>query len=141
MDSYDLAIMARTIYGEARGSSREDRIAIAWVIRNRANIDLGSDKKPDWWGESVAGVCLAKWQFSCWNQGDPNLKAIATIDTEDEVFEECLAIAGGVLQGAPPDPTGGATHYHHHLLRPPHWAIDKRGTRFGAHLFYAGIEK
>jgi N-acetylmuramoyl-L-alanine amidase len=57
--------MGRTIWGEARGESRSGKIAIGWVIRNRAEIDLLNDGAPDWWGEGIIGVCKRPGQFSC----------------------------------------------------------------------------
>jgi hypothetical protein len=36
----DIDTLARTIWGEARNQGREGMIAVAWVIRNRVDIDL-----------------------------------------------------------------------------------------------------
>jgi hypothetical protein len=64
----DRDILARTIFGEARGEGVAGQIAVAWTIRNRVND--GKDKS--WWGEGYAGVCQKPYQFSCWNKNDPN---------------------------------------------------------------------
>ena len=64
----DRDILARTLWGEARGESLAGQIAVAWTIRNRVND--GKDKS--WWGEGYAGVCQKPYQFSCWNRNDPN---------------------------------------------------------------------
>ncbi|VVO24210.1 hypothetical protein PS723_04459 [Pseudomonas fluorescens] len=61
-------ILARTLWGEARGEGLAGQIAVAWTIRNRVN----DGKAKSWWGEGYAGVCLKAWQFSCWNKNDPN---------------------------------------------------------------------
>lgn len=61
----DIDILARTIYGEARGEPWEGKIAVAWVVRNRA-------ERGGWWGDTIREVCLKPWQFSCWNETDPN---------------------------------------------------------------------
>lgn len=66
-------ILARTLWGEACGEDLAEQIAVAWTIRNRVEMDLHKDRKPDWWGEGCAGVCLAKKQFSCWNTNGPRL--------------------------------------------------------------------
>ena len=64
----DLDILARTLWGEARGESLAGQIAVAWTIRNRVND--GNAKS--WWGEGYVGVCQKPYQFSCWNKNDPN---------------------------------------------------------------------
>lgn len=48
----DREILARTLWGEARGESLSGQIAVAWTIRNRVND--GKDKS--WWGEGYACV-------------------------------------------------------------------------------------
>ena len=64
----DRDILARTLWGEARGEGFDGQIAVAWTIRNR----VFDGKAKSWWGEGYAEVCLKPWQFSCWNQNDPN---------------------------------------------------------------------
>jgi len=64
----DRDILARTLWGEARGESLAGQIAVAWTIRNRVND--GNAKS--WWGEGYTGVCQKPYQFSCWNSTDPN---------------------------------------------------------------------
>ncbi len=41
----DIDILARTVYGEARGESELDKLAVAWVVVNRAReyrVGLGA---------------------------------------------------------------------------------------------------
>ncbi|AZD06253.1 Cell wall hydrolase [Pseudomonas chlororaphis] len=64
----DRDLLARTLWGEARGEGLAGQIAVAWTIRNRVN----DGKAKSWWGEGYAGVCQAPYQFSCWNKNDPN---------------------------------------------------------------------
>ena len=71
MSEQDVDVLARTIWGEARGEGFAGQVAVGWAIRNRVEADLGNDGKPDWWGEGYVGVCKAPWQFSCWNKNDP----------------------------------------------------------------------
>ena len=66
----DRDILARTLWGEARGESLAGQIAVAWTIRNRVN----DGKAKSWWGEGYAGVCQKPYQFSCWNKNDPNYR-------------------------------------------------------------------
>ena len=60
----DRDILARTLWGEARGEGPAGQIAVAWTIRNR----VFDGKEKSWWGEGYAGVCQKPWQFSCWNR-------------------------------------------------------------------------
>src|SRR5688572_17412765 len=85
----DVDAMARTLYGEARGEPEAGQIAVAWVIRNRVTTDLRGDKKPDWWGEGVQGVCVNPSQFSCWRTDDPNrAKMLALREENDAMFRK-----------------------------------------------------
>lgn len=80
------------------------------------------------------------WQFSCWNEGDPNRKTIEAVTTDDKVFASCVRIACRAVAGSLADPTGGATHYHTAAVYPP-WARGRAPTAvIGAHLFYANVE-
>lgn len=147
----DILIVAQTVFGEARGETFEGMVAVAWVIRNRVEIDLGNDGKPDWWGEGFSAVCLKPKQFSCWNKGDPNLPRIFAefkpMRPQSRRGVECLYAAVGVLLGRLPDPTNGSTHYctiekpAWAALWPPAWA---RGIKpvaiVGNHQFYRGVK-
>lgn len=125
----DLDVMARTIWGEARGEPLEGKLAVAWVIKNRAD-------HPGWWGHGLAGVCRQPWQFSCWNADDPNRAKLIGVTARDEMFRESLMVAAGVLSGNLPDPTGGANHYHARGIA-PNWAAGEMPTvRLRHHLFY-----
>jgi len=59
----DVWTVAMTLYGEARGTSLLDRLAVGAVIRERV-------LRPGWWGRSWESVCKAPWQFSCWHDHD-----------------------------------------------------------------------
>ncbi len=132
----DLDIMARTLYGEARGESWEGKVAVAWTIINRVRSDLGHDGKPDWWGEGIINVCKKSGQYSCWNKNDPNLPKLLSVTVKHPVFRECLAAAAAVLSDNAPDPTKGSTHYHTTAIR-PYWANGNVPTvEIGSHLFY-----
>ncbi len=126
----DIWTVARTIYGEARGTSRKDRIGVAWVIRNRVH-----DRR---WPNAWSAACKQRLQFSCWNRGEPNNHPMLAADLDDPVFAECFAIAAAVMAGIDPDPTRGANHYHAlSMPSPPYWADPNRETgRLGGHAYY-----
>lgn len=127
-------VLARTIYGEARGEGSQGMAAVANVVMNRV-------ARPGWWGSTVKGVCLKPWQFSCWNANDPNRALILSKvpGAGDRVFDEAWRIAGLAIAGKLPDVTGGATHYHTRAVRPA-WSDPRKQTAaIGAHVFFAGI--
>ena len=91
----DIDTLARTLYGEARGESRQGKIAVACVVLNRVKR-----KKMCGWRDingyrvaTVAATCLKPWQFSCWNKNDPNRKIIIQVTDANPKFAECLDIA------------------------------------------------
>lgn len=126
-------VLTRTIYGEARGEREEGIVAVAWVVRNRAD-------NPRWWGHDVCSVCLCPWQFSCWNKDDPNLPVISALNAGSVEYERLAAMVRAVLSGSIPDPTGGADSYFAAYLTPPNWTHDAVFTRrIGQQLFYRAV--
>jgi N-acetylmuramoyl-L-alanine amidase len=128
----DVQVLACTLYGEARSETPEGILAVACVIRNRVNLDLKGDKKPDWWGEGYTGVCLKPMQFSCWSPkgGEGNYNKLAALvaglksgPVADPRYLECAWIATGVIKGWVRDVTFGADHYYApKAMQPPSWA-------------------
>jgi spore germination cell wall hydrolase CwlJ-like protein len=134
----DCDILARTLWGEARGESLAGQIAVAWTIRNRVN----DGKAKSWWGEGYAGVCQKPYQFSCWNRNDPNyvyLSGAKPIPFRE--FAQAQIAADQVLAGKVPDPTGGATHYYATTMpKPPVWIKDAKQTlKLGRHIFFKDV--
>lgn len=133
----DIDILARTVYGEARGESDLGKLAVAHVVMNRVKADVHGDGRPDWWGEGIAAVCLKPRQFTCWD--DANRLALMQADLSDPAFARCLVAAIEAAHGLKPDPTGGATHY----LGPGaarDWARDKAYVTLGRHRFFTDVE-
>tara|TARA_R110000851_G_scaffold189550_1_gene339793 strand:- start:71 stop:481 length:411 start_codon:yes stop_codon:yes gene_type:complete len=131
--SENLEYMARTIWGEARGEDKEGKISVGHVIKNRA------DKKT-WMGKTIKDVCLKKWQFSCWNENDPNRKKILALKLDD--LNEYLEISAKVLSGMYEDQTKGSTHYYAKSMKsPPNWAEGKEPILdHGGHLFFNNVK-
>ena len=146
----DRALIALTLYGEARSQSRLGQAAVAWTILHRA-------ANPRWWGRDPASCCLAPWQYSCWNRNDPNRSRLTGFlqdrrpapgvlrpgAQDDPVLRRCMAVVDAVCGGEIPDPTGGATHYFNPkaVAAAPAWSVGRRPSAIiGAHQFYAGVE-
>jgi hypothetical protein len=114
--SPDADIMARTLYGEARGCGAAGMRHVASVILNRA-------AHPRWWGNDPVSVCVAPEQFSCWNKNDPNLPKLKKITTADPIFSVAVGIAEAAIAGTLTDETGGADSYYAvSMPHPPAWA-------------------
>lgn len=134
-DEQDLDVLARTIYGEARGELRHPNggmkslQAVAWVVKNRSIHKQYSS--------SIQKVCTQAWQFSCWNLNDPNRNILLGATFADNVFQKCYLAATTVLFGDIEDCTNGATHYHHLAINIPYWAVGQKPTAtIGKHIFY-----
>jgi Cell wall hydrolyses involved in spore germination len=142
----DDAIVALTLWGEARGEGPEGRIAVANVIRNRALCNRAA------FGLTVRDVCLKPWQFSCWQSagGAANFELLmdtATLLADGKapgpVLRECRWIARGLFTGEFVDNTKGATHYLTSQLyrdAPPAWAVNQRVlAAIGSHVFLRAV--
>ncbi len=134
-------VVARTIWGEARGSGLEGMAAVANVIGNRVNADIGRDNKPDWWGEGYIAVCLKPWQFSCWNENDPNYAKLMAVELPDPQFSDAIVFAWAQTNGRLRDRTKGSdSYYAAGMKNPPAWARGKvYQVEIGGHLFYKTI--
>lgn len=131
-------VLARTLYGEARGEGLAGIEAVAAVVMNR--VARARANGGWWWGDDVVSVCRRRWQFSCWNPCDPNRARIEAAGPGDRVFDLCRRVARRAVAGRLADPTGGATHYHaDHVF--PAWARGRAPSAvIGRHLFYANVE-
>lgn len=138
----DENILARTIYGEARGEGLEGMEAVALVVMNRVKAQkwftgyvLHEGQKIP----SVAQTCLKRAQFSCWNKNDANYPVLQKITAEDPIFRECLIVAKRALNGQLTDFTNGALYYHTKQIKPS-WAKGKSPCyEVKNHLFYNDI--
>jgi spore germination cell wall hydrolase CwlJ-like protein len=123
--SEDVLAAARTIWGEARGCGQWGMMGVASVILNR-------HKHPEKaWGSTIASVCLAPWQFSCWNEGDPNRPKMLAVTEADPAFASAVALAVRVQDGTLLDITDGADcYYARSMASPPAWAKGATRTHF-----------
>jgi len=139
-------ILARTIYGEARGQGILDRMAVGAIIRERV-------LRPGWWGKDWEGVCKHPWQFSCWNESDVNYQKVLNAHEDEAVYYSCLTIAEYVKKHlserdlAEMFGTNGPfpTHYHDRSIDYPEkaWGETRTIVPVGwdsAFLFYTEIQ-
>lgn len=127
-------VLARTLWGEARGEGSIGMIAVCCVILNR--VKIAQSQGSYWWGNNIIQVCQKPYQFSCWNRSDPNFQKLQAVDESDLYFSTARRIAQRAIAGTLTDPTEGATHYHAAGITPP-WARSERPCAvIGAHVFY-----
>lgn len=137
-DGIIVDVLARTLWGEARGEGAEGMKAVANVILNRAVV--AQKKGKFWWGNDIIQICQKPYQFSCWNRSDPNFRKLQSVDEKDLYFATALRVARRAVAGVLDDMTGGATHYHASSIV-PYWAKGKAPSFvIGAHKFYNLVE-
>ena len=130
----EIEIMAKTIYGEARGEYFRKNAglkaleAVGHVIMNRSL----APSRP------ISSVCLQPWQFSCWNKNDPNRKVLEKVTLDEPIYRICFVVAKRIICDELEDITGGATHYYSTSLpKAPYWAKGKKPTlKIGKQLFF-----
>lgn len=135
MSDREVDVLARTLWGEARGEGFAGMVAVGFTIKNRA-------ARPGWWGNDIISVCRHPWQYSCWNVKDPNYPCLSgsrPIPTAEYVKAREAALV--VIAGRQPDPTGGATHYYSTSMKtPPAWAVKAKQTvQIGRHRFFRDV--
>ncbi len=130
----ELDILARTLWGEARGEGMAGMEAVAMVIMNR--VEVAHRHGGYWWGNSVIEVCRKPYQFSCWNKDDPNLPRLLSVTADNLYFATAKRVAQRAILGFLKDQTRGATHYHARNVTPS-WSKGQRPCAvIGRHLFY-----
>lgn len=134
----DEELLARLVWGEARGEFIEGKMAVANVVMNRVKSGKYGGKG------GVKGVVLKPWQFSCFNANDPNLGLmLGPFGGRDApIFNQCLTVAKIVLGELCSDNTLGATHYFNPDIVPGGWPASwdrsrmMRRPTIGRHQFY-----
>lgn len=124
----DLELIARTVWGEARGEGQVGMEAVTSVIFNRL-----LDRR---WGKTITEVVKQPFQFSVWNRADPNRWKATNVNESNKEYRMAVAIARRAAEAKLEDRTKGANHYHARSIT-PRWADSRRVTaRIGRHVFY-----
>ena len=126
-------VVAKTIWGEARGEGVTGMQAVANVIANRVNATSHNKE----YGTGWTGVCKKPYQFSCWNAGDINKAQMLIVTDLDSRYKEAKEIATKAISGELPDITGGATFYHAVGVNPAwNMGLLEKTAQIGRHVFY-----
>lgn len=126
-----LLCLALNVYHEARGEMIPGQYAVALVTMNRAKGDPARVcpvvTKPKQFSWTIDKLEQVKNGWRLKRSGLPK---------ETHAWDRAVVIARMVLTGQAKDFTGGATHYHHHDVRPV-WRLsfEKIGA-IGRHVFY-----
>ena len=114
--SNDLYLLARVVYGEARGEPYLGQVAVAAVVLNRVK----SSKFPN----TIAGVVYEPWAFTCVNDGQINLSPNDT----------AMKAAKDAVNGW--DPTYGCLFYYNPKTATSQWIRQKKvHLSIGSHVF------
>ena len=114
--SNDLYLLARVVYGEARGEPYLGQVAVAAVVLNRVK----SSKFPN----TIAGVVYEPWAFTCVNDGQINLSPNDT----------AMKAAKDAVNGW--DPTYGCLFYYNPKTATSNWIRQKKvHLSIGSHVF------
>lgn len=131
---HDFDIMARTLWGEARGEGLKGMRAVAHVIMNRFRDER--------WPDTIAKVCQQRFQFSCWNINQPARAGCEAVGMPALIDLGCYPVAVAVACGhdREGDLTGSANHYLTNELMMseacPSWAKEEWITEvIGRHTF------
>lgn len=126
----DLECLAWNVYFEARGGTRPEQIAVAYVPINRVSHTAFS-----------GDICTNVFQYG-WAGGRRQYQfSWAGIvrgprwRREDDTWERMQRIALAVYRSEVADTANGATYFHHHNLAPS-WAPNHRKIRLGSHVFW-----
>lgn len=112
----DLNLLARVVYGEARGEPYTGQVAVAAVVLNRVR----SSQFPN----SISGVAYQPGAFSIVADGQINLTPNST----------AIRAARDAMNGW--DPTGGAIYYYNPAKTTNKWIYSRPVlTRIGNHVF------
>lgn len=112
----DVNLLARVIYGEARGESYVGKVAVGAVVLNR----IKSASFPN----TMSGVVYQKYAFTAVSDGQINLTP----------NEECKKAAKDALNGW--DPSYGALYYYNPRTATSSWIFSRQTTVIiGNHVF------
>lgn len=119
---------AQALYFEARGETVRGMFAVGEVILNRVDSDAYPDTLCDVIHQGTGRKYACQFTYTC----DGHAEVIG----EPNSWERVGKIAYMLMDGAPRDLTGGATHYHTKAVSPSWAQRFPRTASIGSHYFY-----
>ncbi|MCH5374850.1 MAG: cell wall hydrolase [Planctomycetes bacterium] len=120
--------LSEALYFEARGETVKGQFAVAEVIKNRVQ----SSRFPGSFCAVINQGTGRKFQCQFTYTCDGRKEVIA----EPKAYERVAKVARAVIDGAVPDMTDGATHYHTKSVLPSWARVYTRTAKIGVHFFY-----
>jgi N-acetylmuramoyl-L-alanine amidase len=146
----DGKLLALLSYGEARGESKEGRIAVMNVVKNRVmargwflDSDIINAGFTDYHAAILKNAFILKttrfiYQFSCFQENDPNRKHLIDI-ANSPVINKFIDTdtAWSIIHGDIEDNTSSATYYANMRICNPTWAASFiKCAEIGNHTFF-----
>lgn len=103
-DPTELIYLAKTIYGEARGTNHESKVAVGWSIRNRVERKFRGGRYKE--------VVTAPWQYDAWLKNDPNYREVQHPSSKAAWNDSLDATREVYYAASASNPIPGATHYY-----------------------------
>jgi len=139
-DQDEVSCLAVNIYHEARGESKEGKLAVAFVTLNRVKSNAYPDTvcgvvyqgyhKPSWRDETKMVPIRHRCQFSWYCDGKPD------IVRDFNIYEEIIKLSIDVWEDRYEDNTNGSLFYHADYVEPT-WAQHMAKTvKIDRHIFY-----
>ncbi len=133
----DIELLTLVMYGEARGEGLDGMLAVGSVVLNRVKQKV--------YGNGIKGVILKKYQFSTFNERDPNRESLIRIAFDFKSHLESFLtlragywVAKGLLEGYLHSNVGDANHYNTKGVDPK-WDDNMTLIRvIGNHEFFEG---
>lgn len=127
-DDTDELLLARLIFGEAEGASKEAKIAIGWTVKNRVLAQREVE-----WGHNYHEVILKPNQYEAFFREDRLEKMRNPLKTDNESVKKAwfdsFNVAVNIIKDRIPDPTKGATNFYSTPIEEiPPWATEDRKT-------------
>ncbi len=123
-----MALPVRSAVFEARGESVKGQFAVAEVILNRVESSRFPGTLCGVINQGTGKKYQCQFTYTC----DGNKEVIR----EPKAYERVSKVARAVLDGAAPDLTNGATHYHTTAVRPKWSRVYTKTANIGVHIFY-----
>jgi spore germination cell wall hydrolase CwlJ-like protein len=124
----EIECLALTIYFEARGEPDEGKIAVGYVVMNRAQNPLFPAKICN--VVRQGGIKRYRCQFTWWCDGRSDQPR------DWSAWERSKALARSVFWEDSKDPTQGALWYHAESVVPSWRNKLSKGPKIGRHIFY-----
>lgn len=128
-DDTETMILARAIFGEAEGVSKDAKMAVGWSVKNRVLAGRAQE-----WGLGYHGVILKDGSYDSFKKEERLKKLIDPLNTDDkkvkEAWYDSYRIAKVIVKGEIQDPTNGATNFYSTPIEHiPSWATSDRETK------------